>query len=130
MGEKGRRFKGSGCEKTAYKNERHNKMDQNCIMCQGNSRAIVLESAKGKDFLLQNCRYLKNYSHHCCGCHHHHYGCGGGSSSYGSCCDYDFGGGAGVSNTLDTYCVQMQYCHFTHIISLKYKTHTIATFSQ
>jgi len=101
-------------------------MDQNCDRCQGNSWNIVLESAKGKDFLLLNCRYLKNYSHYCCGCcHHQHYhGCGGGS-----CCDYDYGGGVGVSNTLDTYCVQMQYCHFTQVISLKYKTHTFATFS-
>ena len=59
VGEKSWRFKGSGCEKTTYKNERHNKMDQNCIRCQGNLGTIVLESAKVKEFLLQNCRYLK-----------------------------------------------------------------------
>lgn len=80
-------------------------MDQNCIRCQGNSWNTVLKIIKGKDFLLQNCRYLKNYSHYCCGYCHHYYGCGSGSSSCGSCCDYEYGGGAGVSNTSDTYCV-------------------------
>jgi len=59
VGEKSCRFKGSECEKTAYKNERHNKMDQNCIRCQGNSGTIVLENAKVKDFFIAKLQIFK-----------------------------------------------------------------------